>query len=89
MKKKILISVVLVIVLAAGGYYLLKQRGNGVQFKTAKVIYTIITTDKIRVFIHLFNKIFCFINKFILTFSNYTVFKPSLSKFFTDINSTS
>jgi HlyD family secretion protein len=37
MKKKILISVVLVIVLAAGGYYLLKQRGNGVQFKTAKV----------------------------------------------------
>jgi HlyD family secretion protein len=37
MKKKILISVVLVIALTAGGYYLLKQRGNGVQFKTAKV----------------------------------------------------
>jgi HlyD family secretion protein len=37
MKKKILISVVLVVVLALGGFYLLQNRGNGVQFKTAKV----------------------------------------------------
>jgi HlyD family secretion protein len=37
MKKKILFSVVLAVVLALGGYYLLKNRGNGVQFKTATV----------------------------------------------------
>lgn len=37
MKKKILVSVVLAFVLALGGFYLLKNRGNGVQFKTAKV----------------------------------------------------
>ena len=37
MKKKILVAVVLAAVLALGGYYLLKNRGNGVQFKTAKV----------------------------------------------------
>ena len=37
MKKKILVAVVLAAVLAVGGFYLLKNRGNGVQFKTAKV----------------------------------------------------
>jgi len=37
MKKKILVSVVLAVVLALGGFYLLKNRGNGVQFKTARV----------------------------------------------------
>jgi HlyD family secretion protein len=37
MKKKILFSVVLAVVLALGGYYLLKNRGNGVQFKTETV----------------------------------------------------
>ncbi len=37
MKKKILVSVVLVVVLALGGFYLLQNRGNGVQFKTARV----------------------------------------------------
>jgi HlyD family secretion protein len=37
MKKKILVSVVLAVVLALGGYYLLKNRENGVQFKTAKI----------------------------------------------------
>ncbi len=37
MKKKILVSVVLVVVLALGGLYLLKNRGNGVQFKTVSV----------------------------------------------------
>ena len=37
MKKKILVSVVLAVVLALGGFYLLKNKGNGVQFKTAKV----------------------------------------------------
>jgi len=37
MKKKILVSVVLTVVLALGGFYLLKNKGNGFQFKTAKV----------------------------------------------------
>jgi HlyD family secretion protein len=37
MKKRILVAVVLAVVLALGGFYLLKNRGNGVQFKTAKV----------------------------------------------------
>ena len=37
MKKKILVSVVLAVVLALGGYYLLKNKRNGVQFKTAIV----------------------------------------------------
>ena len=37
MKKKIFVSVVLVAALALGGFYLLKNKGNGVQFKTAKV----------------------------------------------------
>jgi len=37
MKKKILVAVVLVAALALGGFYLLKHRGNGVQFKTVKV----------------------------------------------------
>jgi HlyD family secretion protein len=37
MKKKILVSVVLAVVLALGGYYLLKNRANGVQFKTATI----------------------------------------------------
>ena len=37
MKKKILVSVVLAVVLALGGFYLLKNKGNGVQFKTARV----------------------------------------------------
>ena len=37
MKKKILVSVVLAVILALGGFYLLKSKGNAVQFKTAKV----------------------------------------------------
>ncbi len=37
MKKKIFIALVLVVALGVGGFYLLKQRGNGVQFKTVKV----------------------------------------------------
>jgi len=37
MKKKILVAVVLAVILALGGFYLLKNKGNGVQFKTAKV----------------------------------------------------
>ena len=37
MKKKILVLVVLAVVLALGGFYLLKNKGNGVQFKTARV----------------------------------------------------
>ena len=37
MKKKILVAVVLAAALALGGFYLLKNKGNGVQFKTAKV----------------------------------------------------
>jgi len=37
MKKKILVSVVLAVVLALSGFYLLKNKGNGVQFKTARV----------------------------------------------------
>jgi HlyD family secretion protein len=37
MKKKILVAVVLAAVLALGGFYFLKNRGNGVQFKTVKV----------------------------------------------------
>jgi HlyD family secretion protein len=35
--KKILVSVVLAAVLAVGGFYLLKNKGNGVQFKTVRV----------------------------------------------------
>jgi HlyD family secretion protein len=42
MKKKLWVTVVLVIVLAAvlalGGFYFLKNKGNGVQFKTAKTV---------------------------------------------------
>ena len=37
MKNKILVAVVLTVVLALGGFYLLKNKGNGVQFKTARV----------------------------------------------------
>ena len=37
MKKKIVVAVVLAAALALGGFYLLKNEGNGVQFKTAKV----------------------------------------------------
>jgi len=37
MNKKILVSVVLAVVLSLGGFYLLQNRGNGVQFKTARV----------------------------------------------------
>jgi HlyD family secretion protein len=37
MKKKILVLVVLMVVLALGGFYLLKNKGNGAQFKTARV----------------------------------------------------
>jgi len=37
MKKKILVSVVLAAVLVLGGFYLLKNKGNGIQFKTARV----------------------------------------------------
>jgi HlyD family secretion protein len=37
MIKKILVVVVLIAALAAGGYYFLKNRGNGVQFRTERV----------------------------------------------------
>ncbi|MCX5836992.1 MAG: efflux RND transporter periplasmic adaptor subunit [Deltaproteobacteria bacterium] len=37
MKKKILLVVVMAVVLALGGFYFLKSKGNGVQFKTARV----------------------------------------------------
>jgi len=37
MKTKILVAVVLAALLALGGYYLQKNRGNGIQFKTARV----------------------------------------------------
>lgn len=36
-KRKILVLVILAALLAGGGYFLLKNRGNGVQFKTVKV----------------------------------------------------
>ena len=38
MKKTLFLLVVLAAVLAAGGFYLFKNKGNGVQFKTEKVI---------------------------------------------------
>src|SRR5660398_204446 len=41
MKKKILVSVVLAVVLALGGFYLLKNKGNGVQFKTVTATGTV------------------------------------------------
>lgn len=37
MKKRILVAFILVAALALGGYYLLRNRGNGVQFKTVPV----------------------------------------------------